>query len=453
MSEMTTIILLAFMWGIVSAISLPIGAVTGLWIKPSQKITSLMMAFGGGALLFALTIELFAHALHRSHEGHNNWIIFAAMIGALLGGVIFELLNHLLSTQGAFLRKASLFNKHVKKGKAKKIQQMIQSLSKIRFLQLLPAEEIAQLIPYVKTRHYNKSEIIFSQGEEGHELFFIVRGSVNITRDTKNDSKEIAELTAGDIFGEIALISDKPRTATVHAESKVELLVIQKSDFKFLLQHSPALQEASKILVEERLHNISGKDESFKKEASEWEYKALRNLDRLSLQITHRDMENEIKEHKGGAAAAIWLGIALDGIPESMVIGMLVVTAAASGNSMSIAFIAGVFLANLPEAMSSAVTMQRQGSGIKKIFIMWMSLCIMTGMGAMLGAYIFPARPEGMLLYYIASIEGLAAGAMLTMIANTMLPEAFEQGGSTITGLSTLGGFLTALFVKLLGSM
>ena len=64
---------------------------------------------------------------------------------------------------------------------------------------------------------------------------------------------------------------------------------------------------------------------------------------------------------------------------------MLVVIAAATNQAMSIAFIAGVFLANLPEAMSSAVTMQRQGSSVNKIFWMWMSLCIMTGTGALIG--------------------------------------------------------------------
>jgi zinc transporter ZupT len=80
---------------------------------------------------------------------------------------------------------------------------------------------------------------------------------------------------------------------------------------------------------------------------------------------------------------------------------------------------------------------------------MWMSLCLITGVGALIGSVIFPDNPQGGLSYLIAGIEGLAAGAMLTMIAETMLPEAFEQGGGTITGLSTLIGFLAALGVKL----
>jgi zinc transporter ZupT len=203
-------------------------------------------------------------------------------------------------------------------------------------------------------------------------------------------------------------------------------------------------------MVGARLLDMQQKDVTVTEEARVWEQKAAENLERLSIPVTRTDVEREIKEHAGGGAAlAIWLGIALDGIPESLVIGMLVVSAVDAGTTMSLAFIAGVFLANLPEAMSSAVTMKRQGSGFRKIFLMWMSLCILTGLGAMIGAVIFPAHPVGGLRYFISGIEGLAAGAMLAMIAETMLPEAFEQGGDTVVGLSTLAGFLSALGVKL----
>ena len=116
---------------------------------------------------------------------------------------------------------------------------------------------------------------------------------------------------------------------------------------------------------------------------------------------------------------------------------------------MSLAFIAGVFMANFPEAMSSAAGMKSQGMKLVKIYTMWGSIFLMTGIGAFLGATLFPAEPTGSLVFFVIAINGLAAGAMLTMIAETMLPEAFEQGGSVI-GLSTLGGFLSALVIKIL---
>ncbi len=441
----------ALMWGCISAVSLPVGAFMGIWLKPPHRVTSSLMAFGGGALLFALTIELFAHSLHKSHEGHDKWIVLSTIFGALIGGIVFELLNQVLSSKGGFLRKASLFKKYVHNKKEKKAAMMISSLSKIRFLQLMPADSVAQLIPYVSIRHYPAGITIFSQGEQGQELFFIVRGSVDVIRESGGSGKVIDVLGSGDTFGEMALISDQPRTATIRTKEELEVFTLQKADFEYLLKQSPEMQEASSNLMSERLQSISIKDDSFRLESDQWKERAMKNFRRLSMPVTSHDLENEMKEYKGGSATAIWLGIALDGIPESLIIGMLVISAAANNQNMSIAFIAGVFLANLPEAMSSAVTMKRQGMNLKKIFWMWMSLCLMTGVGAMIGSIIFPEDPQGSIRYLISGIEGLAAGAMLTMIANTMLPEAFEQGGSTISGISTLVGFIVALCIKLAG--
>ncbi|CEM33398.1 unnamed protein product [Vitrella brassicaformis CCMP3155] len=158
-------------------------------------------------------------------------------------------------------------------------------------------------------------------------------------------------------------------------------------------------------------------------------------------------------EEKGGhggknAAVMIWLGILIDGIPESIVIGILWVTAGYSG---MLGFLLGVFLSNLPEAMSSSGTMKANGMRKRVIMSMWGSIVIITGIGAAVGAALFPPgqsdNPETQMI--IAATKGLAAGAMLTMIAQTMLPEAFDQGGDII-GLSCLAGFLAATAVKLL---
>jgi Na+/proline symporter len=122
---------------------------------------------------------------------------------------------------------------------------------------------------------------------------------------------------------------------------------------------------------------------------------------------------------------------------------------AVSSGGISLGFIAGVFLANMPEAMSSAVSMRANKMSLKRIYMMWGSICLITGIGAFLGAIMFPENPTGELFYVMVGIESLVAGAMLTMIAETMLPEAFEQGGA-IVGLSTLVGFLAALIAKVL---
>lgn len=447
--------LTGFFWGTVSAVSLPLGAVIGLWTQPSRKTTSALMAFGAGALLFALTIELFGHALHVASDQHGSivdaWVIVVTMIGAVAGGLLFELLNQILNNRGAFLRKGVLIKKHITKEKRQQAKNLFRSLSRIKILHSLPAEEVIKLIPYIKKAAFKKAETIFEEGDIGDRLYFIVSGKVNVIRAAIGKSKSIATLGPGDIFGEIALFVSRTRKATVIAETPIKLWQILKSDFDYLLQNSSSLQEAFGGIVQERIQDLSQKEAVLPEEAQRWEGEALKKFARIPVGLSDEDIQAAVEEHKkDGAALSIWLGIALDAIPESLVIGMLVVAAAAEQKMMSLAFITGVFLANLPEAMSSAVTMRKNMETVNKIFWMWMSLCVMTGIGAFCGALIFPPHPEGWLFYFVFCIEGIAAGAMLTMIAETMLPEAFEQGGGTIVGLSTLTGFLAAFAVKLI---
>ena len=137
---------------------------------------------------------------------------------------------------------------------------------------------------------------------------------------------------------------------------------------------------------------------------------------------------------------AIWLGALLDGIPESLVLGASMLHA-----SVSISLIAGIFLSNFPEALSSSAGMREQRHPLGKILWMWTSLMLVAGLGAFLGNLLFAEAPP----YLFALIEGTAAGAMLTMVAETMLPEAYHKGGA-ITGMATLVGFLLAIFFKTL---
>lgn len=146
-------------------------------------------------------------------------------------------------------------------------------------------------------------------------------------------------------------------------------------------------------------------------------------------------------QQQHSAAMAIWLGIMLDGIPESLVLGTI-----QSQSTISLSLIAGLFISNYPEALSSSIGMRHQGLEFPRILLMWSSLVVATGLGAAMGALFFGAASPAS----FAIIEGVAVGAMLTMIAQTMLPEAYIKGGNII-GLATLAGFLVALFFKELG--
>ncbi|MBV2092787.1 MAG: Crp/Fnr family transcriptional regulator, partial [Candidatus Thiodiazotropha sp. (ex Ctena orbiculata)] len=95
-----SMVMMAFALGIISASSLPMGAITAKFWQPSDRATAILMAFGGGALLAALTIDLVASAVE---EGH----FYALAAGAMVGGLLFIGLNQLVNDYGGFLRKAS----------------------------------------------------------------------------------------------------------------------------------------------------------------------------------------------------------------------------------------------------------------------------------------------------------------------------------------------------------
>ena len=161
-------------------------------------------------------------------------------------------------------------------------------------------------------------------------------------------------------------------------------------------------------------------------------------------------------EKHSGVPLAIWLGILLDGIPESIVIGAGLADLLMERSQMldqlrffhviPYTLIAGLFLSNFPEALSSATNMLKQGMTRKKIILMWGSLMVLTGVGAGLGFLLGGVLP----LTWIVLTEGIAAGAMLTMIASAMIPEAVHLGSPHVVGLSTLSGFLSAIVFKLL---
>jgi len=165
---------------------------------------------------------------------------------------------------------------------------------------------------------------------------------------------------------------------------------------------------------------------------------------------------NAAREEHSGAPLAIWLGILLDGLPESFVIGagLLVLLQANSQNLATTTFadiipytlIGGLFLSNLPEALASSANMRQQGWKKRRIFLLWFSLMVITAIGSGAGFMLADSLTHTWLRF----AEGLAVGAMLTMIAAAMIPEAALGGNGNLVGLSTLAGFLAAISFKLL---
>ncbi|HET7326680.1 MAG TPA: ZIP family zinc transporter [Nocardioidaceae bacterium] len=143
-----------------------------------------------------------------------------------------------------------------------------------------------------------------------------------------------------------------------------------------------------------------------------------------------------------GSGAAIAIGALLDGVPESVVLGVGLL----EGGSVSLGVLAAVFISNVPEGLSSAAGMKRAGRSASYVFGVWGTIAVVSGLSA-LGGYV---ALSGVPPTVIAVITAVAAGAVLAMIADTMIPEAFERA-HLLTGLVTTVGFLIAFAIHRLG--
>jgi len=609
---MESVTFLALFYGLVSAATLPLGAAVGVAWRPPERVMAVLIAFGGGALLAALTIDLVAPGVDRGHFGD-------LALGAVLGGLLFKLLDHLVNRKGGYLRKPSTamtywrnrartrlhrLLTHVRRSQplgqlSKEAEDKLLSIMLVRDvpagtwlyraedpatnlyiveageielsdprsgkvferltkhdvfgrmsfttgllratearavretrLLIVPRDAFMDLLAdcaelralaagrirdeevatYLMERHGMSSEEValwrdralaslaergryqppkvrataledlvalltkegrqgffaglseatlrrlaerlipktdpegysfFHRGQPADRLFLLRRGTVYLV-DPEDRSRKPEVVEPGASFGAMAFLTEGPHTATAVALGETEVLELRHRDFEVLLDEIPELASH----LGEYLHRrpvadyLTRRQKLDANKAADWIDKATKSIEARRLFPSLSEMREDVAGH-GGAAMAVFIGILLDGIPESLVIGANVLVT----GGISPSLIGGLLLSNLPEALSSAAGMKEQGMGAVKILAMWTGLMLITGAGAALGAVFLEGAPPPL----FALIEGVAAGAMLTMIAETMLPEAFHKGGGVV-GLSTLGGFLAAVYFNTLGT-
>ena len=146
-------------------------------------------------------------------------------------------------------------------------------------------------------------------------------------------------------------------------------------------------------------------------------------------------------DQASGSALAIVLGSVLDGIPESMVIGLTIF----EGGAVGAAYLAAVFISNLPESISSTSGLASSGWKRSRILWMWIAIALISGLASLAGYGLFQDSSPAT----VAFVLTFAAGAILTMLANTMMPEAFEHGGKWV-GVATTLGFAVAFAIHVL---
>jgi ZIP family zinc transporter len=166
-------------------------------------------------------------------------------------------------------------------------------------------------------------------------------------------------------------------------------------------------------------------------------------LDQRGAKHRKRSGEQQPNEKQNpGSGLAIAVGALLDGIPESIVIGLSLL----AGGAVSFVAVIAIFLSNIPEGLSSAVGMKKAGRSASYIFGVWIAIAVISGIASLLGYAVFRNFSADV----IAGTTAVAAGAILAMLADTMIPEAFETAHE-FAGFITVVGFLCAFVLTKLG--
>ncbi|QGQ47915.1 ZIP family metal transporter [Metabacillus sediminilitoris] len=145
------------------------------------------------------------------------------------------------------------------------------------------------------------------------------------------------------------------------------------------------------------------------------------------------------KRSDNHSGLSIFIGTIIDAIPESVIIGVSLL----EQGTVSYLMVIAVFLSNFPEGLSSTVGLKKDGYSKKTLLIMWLIVVLLASLSSLLGFSLLQDASTTLLSF----ISAFAAGGIMAMVASTMMPEAFEEGGA-IVGLISSFGLLCSLILS-----
>src|SRR6202522_4115781 len=434
-------IIIVSLLGLLTTSSSMVGAALGLYVPLSKRVLACVLAFAAGALISALAIELAFEGAQELHRQGFNANAATAFIGCgfAVGSGICYFTPLFLDQKGAAIRYPNRFREYALGQKQKDAKEKIQLLSKCDLLRHLPPEEVERILPFVRSRHLDGGEILFRAGDAADALYIVARGKVDVLSGAAGEKSngqvagdKLAELGEGQAFGEMALLSGEPRTATIQSAAQTDLLEIGRQDFDRLLMRDHQLATAVERLSHERaIRNLSAGAAN----PSRWAKVAASNLEHLSKS----EAEKMLVQAGNGAGMAIVLGNILDTIPGCLVIGAKFAGLA----TLSVTLIMGMFIGGIPEAAASASMLKRAGYSPFKVFALWSAVLVAGGIAAAPPKIIFGSGCYGGIFS-----RAVAGGAVLAVVAHAMIPESIHEGGSLVV-LPTVAGFLFALWLVL----
>lgn len=415
--------------GLLTTISVFVGAYLGLNYAIPEKVLSSILAFAAGSLIAALAIELSfegAEALVKHGFGiRASWFNMAMGFG--VGAALYYTASVFLESKGAPIRLPHmLFNA---KNSRIAADEKIVPLSRSPLFSHRGAAGLETIVDTAFLRSCDSGEAVFQPGEPGDALYVIADGEVLLT---DPNGHVIATLSQGEAFGEMALLGSRLRNATAKALRETKLLVIDAQSFQRLLELDSTFRTKVHDMARER--SLANLKEAHL-DSSTWA-----SAYRTSLAHKAEPKHDESVAAGRGVGLAIIFGNILDTIPGCLVIGAKF----AGFESMSATLMVGMFLGGIPESAASATLLRRAGFSSAKIYGMWSIVIIAGIISAMLGnAFISDTDSV-----FAVIMQAVAAGAILAMVSHAMIPEAFHKGGSASV-LPVVLGFLFALYLAL----
>ncbi|QQE64241.1 protein kinase [Leptolyngbya sp. BL0902] len=415
--------LTALIQGLLAASSLLVGAVLGIGWQPGRSFTAAVMAFGSGTLISAIAFDITLPVFQSS----GFWPL---VVGFALGGTLFTVLVNYIDNQGGFIRHPSSSRRFLYHHRQEEASEVLDRIEHIEVLHSLSPSEMQAIIPLLKPLSVEPGTVLCREGAPGNAMFLIVEGDAEIYK----DSKLMAELGAGEMFGEMALLTGEDRSATVIAKTPMDLYELGKGDFDTMITHSPQMASGLSRILARRLRETTQSTARFK--PADDDHWRQRVLDSVEVDIPLS--EHQFQElAQSSAPLAILVGTLIDNIPEALVIGFN----AGVGHAGS-SFLLAVFISNIPEAMSSSLGMKQAGTSSRRILGLWGGAVLLSGLMALLGSLMV-----GFTTPWVVDVaQATAGGAILAMVASTMMPEAYEMGGGSVT-FSTIAGFLISFWV------
>lgn len=411
---------MAALLGLVTTSSPLIGAAIGLHAPFSKRPLACLLAFAAGSLISALAIELAyegAQSLH--HQGFSARTAWAFVsTGFAAGAVIYYFASLFLEKRGAAVRYVTQFREFALARKHADTSERIRLLSSSDLMRHLPPEDIEPILESISGKRLANREILFRAGDEADALYIVAQGKVEVLNGATADTRSapLAVLGEGHAFGEMALLSGGPRTATIRATEDTELLVIAKADFQRLVASDPRLAGAvTRISHQRAISNLSkgGTD------ATIWAKVASGSLD-----LNRHEAGELLTTTAKGAGMAIVLGNILDTIPGCLVIGAKFT----SFGNLSLTLMLGMFLGGIPEAAASASMLTKAGYRNAAIYGLW-STVLIAGILAAAAGKAFIGNTEALAAIFAQAVAG---GAVLALVAHAMIPVALAEGGSLV---------------------